>query len=144
MIQNYDHEVQTSYTYLFFLFSHCLYIIFLIGSKSWNCIHWLLLFLIRIKFAIPMSKTACLNPWQLTTWIPNNLNIHHLELFFLPSWTFNNKSLQKWANKSSPQPIIQIFTIFNLLCYPLKKLLWQVEHFLRFGIGRQTENAKRW
>ena len=73
MIQNYDYEVQTSYTwYLFFIFS--LFFLNYVTNffKKLDYVNWFILFLIRIKFGhaqirvpkigIPMSKIACTNP----------------------------------------------------------------------------------
>ena len=70
----------------FFLFSHyCFYIIFLIWSKSWNCSHWLLLFLIRIKFGAP--KLVCpklvYQCQKLPVWTPDSW-----QLEYLITWTF--------------------------------------------------------
>ena len=71
VIQNYDYEVQTSYTwYLFFIFLIFFILCYWFDQK--NGLHCFTLFSIRIKFGlaqisvpkigIPMSKIACINP----------------------------------------------------------------------------------
>ena len=57
----------------FFFWSLCLYYVTDLIKKL-DCVYWLLLFLIRIKFGhaqisvtkigIPMSETVCINPWM--------------------------------------------------------------------------------
>ena len=80
IIQNYDYEVQTSNTsytsYVFFLFPW--YLLYYVTDliKKLDYVNCFILFLIRIKFrhaqisvpkiGIPMSKTACINPWMIT------------------------------------------------------------------------------
>ena len=112
MIQNYNYEVQTSYTwYLFFIFlTFCLYVTNLI--KKLDHVNWFLLFLIRIKFGhaqisvpkigTPMSKTGCINPYQ-----------NHLTMRFLK---------QIWLQKFSPKS----FKVFSNLFWNQQKSIYQV------------------
>ena len=84
MIMKYKQAIH--YICFLFLFSHyCLCIIFLTWSKSWNCIHWLLLFLIRIKFGTPklVCPKSVYQCQKLPVWTPDSW-----QLEYLITWTF--------------------------------------------------------
>ena len=79
MIQNYDYEVQTSYTlYLFFIFSLCLFHVTDL-IKNWNYVYWLLLFLIRLNLGTPKllcPKSVYDVENSLHQSLPTNINLH--------------------------------------------------------------------
>ena len=73
MIQNYDYEVQTSYTWYLFFYFLTIFLYYVTDLiKTLDYVKWFILFLIKINFGqtqisvpkigIPMSKIACINP----------------------------------------------------------------------------------